>query len=65
MANKINISGCEHVKYGPHDIQLGDDVYAQVTSYGPQQGNQLEYIDKQDNDGGSIVFVKTNRKVLR
>ena len=65
MANKIKISGCEPVKYGPHDFQLGDYVYAPVSSYGPQQGNQLAYIDKQDNDGCSIVFVKTNRKVLR
>ena len=65
MANKIKISGCEPVKYGPHDFQLGDYVYAPVSSYGPQQGNQLAYIDKQDNDGCSIVFVQTNRKVLR
>lgn len=65
MANKIKISGCEPVKYGPHDFQLGDYVYAPVSSYGPQQGNQLAYIDKQDNDGCYIVFVQTNRKVLR
>lgn len=65
MANKIKISGCEPVKYGPHDFQLGDYVYAPVSSYGPQQGNQLAYIDKQDNDGCTIVFVQTNRKVLR
>ena len=65
MANKIKISGCEPVKYGPHDFQLGDYVYAPVSSYGPQQGNQLAYIDKQDNDACSIVFVQTNRKVLR
>lgn len=65
MANKIKISGCEPVKYGPHDFQLGDYVYAPVSSYGPQQGNQLAYIGKQDNDVCSIVFVKTNRKVLR
>ena len=65
MANKIKISGCEPVKYGPHDFQLGDYVYAPVSSYGPQQGNQLAYIDKQDNDVCSIVFMKTNRKVLR
>ena len=65
MANKIKISGCEPVKYGPHDFQLGDYVYAPVSSYGPQQGNQLAYIDKQDNDGCSIVFVQTKRKVLR
>ena len=65
MANKIKISGCEPVKYGPHDFQLGDYVYAPVSSYGPHQGNQLAYIDKLDNDGCSIVFVQTNRKVLR
>ena len=65
MANKIKISGCEPVKYGPHDFQLGDYVYAPVSSYGPQQGNQLAYIDKQDDDVCSIVFVQTNRKVLR
>lgn len=65
MANKIKISGCEPVKYGPHNFQLGDYVYAPVSSYGPQQGNQLAYIDKQDDDVCSIVFVQTNRKVLR
>ena len=65
MANRIKISGCEPVKYGPHDFQLGDYVYAPVSSYGPQQGNQLAYIDKQYNDVCSIVFVQTNRKVLR
>ena len=65
MANKIKISGCEPVKYGPHDFQLGDYVYAPVSSYGPQQGNQMAYIDKQYNDVCSIVFVQTNRKVLR
>ena len=57
MANKIKISGTEPVKYGPHDFQLGDYVYAPVSSYDPQQGNQLAYIDQQDNDGCSIVFV--------
>ena len=65
MANKIKISGSEPVKYGPHDFQLGDYVYAPVSSYGPQQGNQLAYIDQQDNDGCSIVFVQTNRKACR
>lgn len=65
MANKIKISGSEPVKYGPHDFQLGDYVYAPVSSYGPQQGNQLAYIDQQDNDSCSIVFAQTNRKVLR
>ena len=65
MANKIKISGCEPVKYGPHDFQLGDYVYAPVSSYDPQQGNQLAYIDKQYNDVCSTVFMQTNRKVLR
>ena len=65
MANKIKISGCEPVKYGPHDFQLGDYVYAPVSSYGPQKENQLAYIDKQYNDACSIVFMQTNRKVLR
>lgn len=65
MANKIKISGSEPVKYGPHDFQLGDYVYAPVSLDDPSQGNQLAYIDKQDNDGCSIVFVQTNRKVLR
>ena len=65
MANKIKISGCEPVKYGPHDFQFGDYVYAPVSSYGPQQGNQMAYIDKQNNDVCSTVFVQTNRKVLR
>lgn len=65
MANKIKISGTEPVKYGPHDFQLGDYVYAPVSSYGPQQGNQLAYIDQQDEGGCSIVFVQTNRKVYR
>ena len=65
MANKIKISGCEPIKYGPHDFQFGDYVYAPVSSYGPQQGNQMAYIDKQNNDVCSTVFVQTNRKVLR
>lgn len=65
MANKIKISGSEPVKYGPHDFQLGDYVYAPVSLDDPSQGNQLAYIDQQDNDGCSIVFVQTNRKVLR
>ena len=65
MANKIKISGCEPVKYGPHDFQIGDYVYAPVSSYGPQQGNQMAYIDKQYNDVCSTVFMQTNRKVLR
>lgn len=65
MANKIKISGCEPVKYGPHDFQIGDYVYAPVSSYGPQQGNQMAYIDKQYNDVCYTVFMQTNRKVLR
>lgn len=65
MANKIKISGSEPVKYGPHDFQLGDYVYAPVSLNDPSQGNQLAYIDKQDKDGCSIVFVQTNRKVYR
>lgn len=65
MANKIKISGSEPVKYGPHDFQLGDYVYAPVSLNDPSQGNQLAYIDKQDDDVCSIVFMQTNRKVLR
>ena len=65
MANKIKISGSEPVKYGPHDFQLGDYVYAPVSLNDPSQGNQLAYIDKQYNDACSIVFVQTNHKVLR
>ena len=65
MANKIKISGSEPVKYGPHDFQLGDYVYAPVYLNDPYHGNQLAYIDKQDNDVCSIVFMQTNRKVLR
>ena len=65
MANKIKISGCEPVKYGPHDFQLGDYVYTPVSLDDPSQGNQLAYIYQQDNNGCSIVFVQTNRKVLR
>lgn len=65
MANKIKISGCEPVKYGPHDFQLGDYVYAPVSINDPSQGNQLAYIYKQNNYGCSIVFVQTNRKVYR
>lgn len=65
MANKIKISGCEPVKYGPHDFQLGDYVYAPVSLNNPSKGNQLAYIYKQNNYGCSIVFVQTNRKVYR
>ena len=60
MANKIKISGCEPVKYGPHDFQLGDYVYAPVSSYGPQQGNQLAYILAQFSEGCAPVFVSTD-----
>ena len=65
MANKIKIRGCEPVKYGPHDFQLSDYVYAPVSSYDPQQGNQLAYIDQQDNDSCSIVFAQANREACR
>ena len=65
MANKIKISGCEPVKYGPHDFQLGDYVYTPVSLDDPSQGNQMAYIDKQYNDVCSTVFMQTNRKVLR
>ena len=65
MANKIKISGCEPVKYGPHDFQLGDYVYAPVSLNDPSKGNQLAYIYKQNNYGCSIVFVQNNRKVYR
>ena len=65
MANKIKISGSEPIKYGPHDFQLGDYVYAPVSLDDPSQGNQLAYIYQQDNNGCSIVFVQTNRKVYR
>jgi hypothetical protein len=44
MANKIKISGCEPVKYGPHDFQLGDYVYAPVSLIDPSKGNQLACI---------------------
>ena len=47
MANKIKISGSEPVKYGPHDFQLGDYVYAPVSLNDSSQGNQLAYIDQQ------------------
>lgn len=65
MANKIKISGTEPVKYGPHDFQLGDYVYAPISSYGPQQGNQLAYIDQQDKEGCTIIFAQTSRTVYR
>lgn len=65
MANKIKISGSEPVKYGPHDFQLGDYVYAPVSLDDSSQGNQLAYIGQQDKDGCSIVFVQTGRTVYR
>lgn len=65
MANKIKISGSEPVKYGPHDFQLGDYVYAPVSLNDPSLGNQLAYIDQQDKDGCSIIFVQTGRTVYR
>lgn len=65
MANKIKISGCEPVKYGPHDFQLGDYVYAPVSLDDPSQGNQLAYIDQQDDEFCSIIFAQTGRTVSR
>ena len=65
MANKIKISGCEPVKYGPHDFQLGDYVYAPVSLNDPSQGNELAYIDDQDKEGCTIIFAQTGCKVYR
>ena len=65
MANKIKISGCEPVKYGPHDFQLGDYVYAPVSLNDPSQGNELAYIAQQDDEFCSIIFVQTGRTVSR
>ena len=65
MANKIKISGCEPVKYGPHDFQLGDYVYAPVSLDDPSQGNDLAYIDDQDKEGCTIIFAQTGCKVYR
>ena len=65
MANKINISGCEPVKYGPHDFQLGDYVYAPVYLNDPYHGNQLAYIDQQDDEFCSIIFAQTGFTVSR
>ena len=65
MANKIKISGCEPVKYGPHDFQLGDYVYAPVSLNDPSQGNQLAYIAQQDDEFCSIIFAHTGRTVSR
>ena len=65
MDNKIKISGCEPVKYGPHDFQLGDYVYAPVSINDPSQGNELAYIDDQDKEGCTIIFAQTGCKVYR
>ena len=65
MVNKIKISGSEPVKYGPHDFQLGDYVYAPVSLNDPSQGNQLAYIDQQDDEFCSIIFAQTGRTVSR
>ena len=65
MANKIKISGCEPVKYGPHDFQLGDYVYAPVSLNDPSKGNQLAYIDQQDDEFCSIIFAQTGLTVSR
>ena len=65
MANKIKISRCEPVKYGPHDFQLGDYVYTPVSLDDPSQGNQLAYIDQQNDEFCSIIFVQTGRTVSR
>ena len=65
MVNKIKISGSEPVKYGPHDFQLGDYVYAPVSLNDPSQGNQLACIDQQNKDVCSIIFAQTGRTVYR
>ena len=65
MANKIKISGSEPIKYGPHDFQLGDYVYTPVSLNDPSQGNQLAYIDQQDDEFCSIIFAQTGRTVSR
>lgn len=65
MANKIKIRSFEPVKYGPHDFQLGDYVYAPVSLNDPSQGNQLAYIDQQDKEGCTIIFSQTGRTVYR
>ena len=65
MPNKIKISGCEPVKYGPHDFQLGDYVYAPVYLNDPYHGNQLAYIDQQDDEFCSIIFAQTGFTVSR
>ena len=61
MANKIKISGCEPVKYGPHDFQLGDYVYTPVSLDDPSKGNQLAYILDQFSEGCTPVFVSTDQ----
>ena len=61
MANKIKISGCEPVKFGPHDFQLGDYIYTPVSLEDPQQGNQLAYILDQFSEGCTPVFVSTDQ----
>ena len=65
MANKIKIRSSEPVKYGPHDFQLGDYVYAPVSLDDPSQGNQLAYIDQQDDEFCSIIFAQTGLTVSR
>lgn len=65
MANKIKIRSSEPVKYGPHDFQLVDYVYAPVSLNDPSQGNQLAYIDQQDKEGCTIIFAQTSRTVYR
>lgn len=65
MANKIKIRSSEPVKYGPHDFQLGDYVYATVSLNDPSHGNQLAYIDQQDDEFCSIIFAQTGRTVSR
>ena len=65
MANKIKISGCEPVKYGPHDFQLGDYVYAPVSLNDPSQGNELAYIDGHGKEGCTIIFSQTGCTVCR
>ena len=65
MANKIKIRSSEPVKYGPHDFQLGDYVYAPVSLNDTSQGNQLAYIAQQDDEFCSIIFAQTGRTVSR
>lgn len=65
MVNKIKIKSSEPIKYGPHDFQLGDYVYAPVSLNDPSQGNQLACIDSQEKEGCSIIFAQTGRTVYR